>query len=178
MPPISRLGKQIAEVTEALRSIGASYALIGGLALAPYNVIRATQDVDLLTELEKAEALDSELIRLGYHCLHRSIDAGNYVRGDERVDLLYAYRPIARRLLAGAVELKTSLGDLRVISTEGLIGFKLQGLMNDPRRTQDLEDIRALLRANRARLDMAEVREYFRLFNRETLLDELLRDTV
>ena len=25
---------------------------------------------------------------------------------------------------------------LRVISTEGLIGFKLQGLVNDPRRTQ------------------------------------------
>ena len=47
--------------------------------------------------------------------------------------------------------------------------------MNYPRRTQDLEDIRALLRANRAALDMAQVREYFRLFEREPLLDELLR---
>ncbi len=177
MSAISRLGRQIAEVTEALRRVGASYALIGGLALAPYNVIRATQDVDLLTDLEKADEIDSELVELGYHCLHRSTDAANYVRGDERVDLLYAHRPIARRLLAGAVELKTSLGDLRVISTEGLIGFKLQGWVNDPRRTQDLEDIRALLRANRARMDMAEVREYFRLFNRESLLDEFLRDT-
>jgi hypothetical protein len=80
------------------------------------------------------------------------------------VDLLYAHRPIARRLLAGAAELKTSLGDLRVISMEGLIGFKLQGLVNNPRRTRDLEDIRALLRANRAGLDLAEVREYFHLF--------------
>ena len=44
--------------------------------------------------------------------------------------MLYAHRPIARRLLAGANELKTSLGDLRVISAEGLIGFKLQGLTN------------------------------------------------
>ncbi len=65
-------------------------------------------------------------------------------------------------------------GVLRVISTEGLIGFKLQGLVNDPRRTQDLEDIRALLRANRETLNMNEVREYFRLFEREPLLDELL----
>ena len=48
--------------------------------------------------------------------------------------------------------LKTVLGELRVVSAEGLIGFKLQGLANDPRRTQDLEDIRALLRANRSTL--------------------------
>ncbi len=177
MTPLSRLGKQIAEVTEALRRVGASYALIGGLALAPYNVIRATQDIDLLADFDKAEEIDAELVRLGYRCLHRSADAGNYLRGDERVDLLYAHRPIARRLLAGALELKTSLGDLRVISTEGLIAFKLQGLVNDARRTQDLEDIRALLRANRPRLDLVEVREYFRLFNRDSLLDELLRET-
>jgi hypothetical protein len=140
-------------------------------------VIRATQDVDLLTELEKADEIDAELLRLGYRCMHRTEDAGNYLRGDERVDLLYAHRPIARRLLEGAAEISTSLGQLRVVSTEGLIGFKLQGLVNDPRRRQDLEDIRALLRTNRARLDMDEVREYFRLFNRDDLLDELLQDT-
>jgi hypothetical protein len=46
--------------------------------------------------------------------------------------------------------------------------------VNDPRRTQDLEDIRALLRANRATLNMSEVWEYFRLFEREPLLEELL----
>jgi hypothetical protein len=87
---------------------------------------------------------------------------------------LFASRPIARRLLGDAVAQTTAFGVLRVISAEGLIGFKLQGLVNDPRRTQDLEDIRALMRANRATLDMLEVREYFRLFGREALLDELL----
>ena len=176
MTAISRLGRQIAEVTAALNAIGAQVALIGGLALASHKVVRATQDVDLLAEAERAEEIDAELGRLGYRCLHRSADAGNYVRGDERVDLLYASRPIARRLLADAEELQTSLGALRVVSAEGLIGFKLQALANDPRRTQDLEDIRALLRANRATLDMAETREYFRLFEREALLDELLRE--
>ncbi len=176
MAPVSRLGKQIAEITTALQLVGARYALIGGLALASHNVVRATQDVDLLTDIEKADDIEAELLKLGYHRLHRSDDAANYSRGDERVDLLYAQRPIARRLLAAADELKTSLGELRVISTEGLIGFKLQGLVNDPRRTQDLEDIRALLRANRAALDLTEVREYFHLFNRESLLDELLEE--
>ena len=176
MTAISRLGRQISEVTSSLANIGASYALIGGLALASHNVIRATQDVDLLVDLEYAEAIEVQLTKLGYRRVHRSGDAANYLRNDERVDLLYAHRPIARRLLAGARTLATSLGELRVISAEGLIGFKLQGLMNDPRRTQDLEDIRALLKANRKNLDIGQVREYFRLFDREPLLDDLLQD--
>ena len=174
--PLSRLGRQIAEAVAALNAIGARFALIGGLALASHKVVRATQDVDLLVEEEKADQIDAGIVKLGYRCLHRSADAANYARGDERIDFLYASRPVARQLLAAAAELKTDLGTLRVVSAEGLIGFKLQALVNDPHRTQDLEDIRALLRANRATLDMAEVRGYFRLFEREPLLDELLRE--
>ena len=174
--PLSRLGKQIAEVAAALHANGVGFALIGGLALASHKVIRATQDVDLLAEAERADDIDAQLTQLGYRCLHRSADAANYGRDDERVDFLYASRPIARHLLATARELKTALGDLRVVSAEGLIGFKLQALVNDPSRTRDLEDIRALLRANRGTLDTAELRRYFGLFDRDALLDELLRE--
>jgi hypothetical protein len=174
MASVSRLGKQIEEVVAALNAMGARFALIGGLALASHKVIRATQDVDLLTDADIADQIDAALTKLGYSCMHRSAEAANYLRGDERVDFLFASRPIARRLLTDAAEHTTLFGVLRVISTEGLIGFKLQGLVNDPRRTQDLEDIRALLRANRGTLDMNEVREYFRLFERESLLNELL----
>jgi len=174
---LSRLGKQVVEVVSVLNAMGARFALIGGLALALHKVIRATQDVDLLVDAENAEEIDRALTKLGYRCLYRSAEAGNYLRGDERIDLLYASRPIARRLLTGAAGHKTAFGELRAIGPEGLIGFKLQGWINDPRRTQDLEDIRALLRAHRATLDMAEVREYFRLFDREPLLDEFLHQT-
>jgi len=96
--------------------------------------------------------------------------------GRQIAEVAAALDAIGRRLLDDAEELKTSLGALHVVSAEGLIGFKLQALENDPRRTQDLEDIRALLRANRATLDMAQTREYFQLFQRESLLDELLRE--
>ena len=126
------------------------------------------------TDADLADEIHSALTAMGYACAHRSAEAANYLRGDERVDFLFASRPIARRLLADAAEHRTAFGVLRVISTEGLIGFKLQGLVNDPRRTQDLEDIRALLQANRAALNMDEVREYFRIFGREPLLAELL----
>lgn len=81
---------------------------------------------------------------------------------------------MARRLLANAAEHTTVMGELRVVSAEGLIGFKLQALVNNPSRARDLDDMRALLRAQRGRLNMPEVREYFALFGREELLDELL----
>ena len=44
MTASSSLGRQIAEVTEALGNAGIPCALIGGLALASYQVVRATQD--------------------------------------------------------------------------------------------------------------------------------------
>ena len=176
MTAASRLGRQIEEVVSALNDFGIRHALIGGLALAPHKVIRATRDVDLLTDAAHADAVDAELCRLGYRCLHRSDDAANYLRGDERVDFLFASRPAARHLLETAIEQPTPFGLLRVVSAEGLIAFKLQALVNNPRRTQDLEDIRALIRANRATLDMAAVGDYFKLFDREALLAEIIRD--
>jgi hypothetical protein len=78
--------------------------------------------------------------------------------------------------LSNAPELATAFGRLHVVSAEGLIAFKLQGWVNNPRRTQDLEDIRALLRANRDTIDLTEVREYFGLFGQEKLLDEMLNE--
>jgi predicted nucleotidyltransferase len=172
----SRLARQIEEVVGALNAAGVRFALIGGLALAAHKVVRATRDVDLLIDSRDADEVDRLLAKLGYQRLHRSADAGNHLRGDERVDLLYAGRAIARRLLTTAAERKTSFGLLRVVNAEGLIGFKLQGFVNDSRRTQDLEDIRALLRANKNTLDMKQVREYFRLFDRESLLEQLLHE--
>ena len=176
MPAVSRLGKQIVEAVAALNATSTRFALIGGLALAPYKVVRATQDIDLLIDADKADTIEAALLKLGYRCLHRSADAANYVRGDERIDFLFARRPIASGLLDDAIELDTALGKLRVVSAEGLIGFKLQAVVNDPQRTQDLEDIRALLRANRDVLNIEQVRRYFVLFQREFLLDELLRE--
>lgn len=171
---MSRLVDQIKQAVAAFVGCKTTPALIGGLALAAHRVVRATRDVDFLVDADDADRLHGILLDLGYRCVHRSEDAANYLRGDEGLDLLYAHRPIARRLLGEASERATALGTLRVISAEGLIGFKLQALANNPSRTRDLDDIRALLRAQRGKLNMAEVREYFALFNRTELLDDLL----
>lgn len=168
------LAEQIREALSMFARSDTQPALIGGLAVVAHQVVRATKDVDFLVAAEAADKVHDALLNLGYQCLYRSEDAANYVRGTEGLDLLYAHRPLARRLLTQATERETPLGRLRVISVEGLIGFKLQGFVNDATRTRDLDDIRALLQIHRASLDMDELREYFGLFNKPELLNELL----
>lgn len=171
-----RLVDQIREAAAAFTGLKTPPALIGGLALAAHNVVRATRDVDFLADADDGDRLHALLLELGYRCVHRSEDAANYLRDDEGLDLLYAHRPEARRLLAEAEEHDTGMGRLRVISVEGLIAFKLQGYVNDVARSRDLDDIRALLHSNAGSLDMSEVRRYFALFDRESLLDDIYAD--
>lgn len=174
---MGRLFDQIAQALAAFASREVSPALIGGLALAAHDVVRATQDVDFLLDAAESDRVNDILLGLGYRCIHRSEDAANYIRGDEGLDLLYAHRPISRQLLAQARERDTPMGRLRVVSAEGLIAFKLQGFVNDSTRTRDLDDIRSLLQAKGSALDMDEVERYFRLFDRQALFDELVADT-
>jgi hypothetical protein len=168
------LVEQIREALSMFVLVGTKPALIGGLAVVAHSVVRATQDVDFLLEAEAADKVHDALLKLGYQCIYRSDDAANYVRGTEGLDLLYAHRPLARRLLSQASERETPMGRLRVVSVEGLIGFKLQGYANDATRTRDLDDIRALMKVHSASLDMAQLLEYFALFNQEKLLNELI----
>lgn len=168
------LAEQIREALAMFARNDTEPALIGGLAVVAHRVVRATKDVDFLVEIEAAQRVHDALLDLGYQCLYRSENAANYVRATEGLDLLYAHRPLARRLLAQAEARDTPMGRMRIIGVEGLIGFKLQGYVNDPRRTRDLDDIRALLQAHRSSLNMEELHEYFSLFNNLNLLDELL----
>ena len=169
-----RLVEQLKEALAAFEREHIEPVLIGGLALAAHNVVRATRDIDFLVNADDGDRLHDLLLVLGYRCIHRSDDAANYLRNDEGLDVLYAHRPEALRLLHEATERDIGIGRLRVINAEGLIAFKLQGYVNDPNRSRDLDDIRQLLQANRASLDMQAVRRYFGLFEREPLLDELL----
>lgn len=173
---MSRLADQIREAVAAFTELAMPHALIGGLALAAHKVVRATRDVEFVVDADDADRVHDLTIRLGYRCVHRSADAANYLRGDEGLDFLYAHRPEARRLLLEADHRDSALGRVRVVSAEGLVGFKLQGYVNDPRRVQDLEDIRNLLRVNADQLDMREIRRYFAIFERESLLDDLLTE--
>ncbi|MDN5862158.1 MAG: nucleotidyltransferase family protein [Salinisphaera sp.] len=170
------MAEQIRQAVSAFGGCKTPPALIGGVALAAHQVVRATRDVDFLVEAADADHVDDILTQLGYQCRYRSSDAANYVRDDEGLDLIYARRPKARQMLADASSRDTGLGCLRVISAESLIGLKLQALVNNPSRGTDREDILSLLRTQRDRLNIEEVRSYFALFDRLEQLDEWLAE--
>ena len=157
-------------------------ALIGGFALPFHGVQRATGDVDFLAGAKGADALHEELIADGARCLHRSPDAANYAPGTSRlsaIDFIYARRERAREMLRRARPALLHGARLRVpvVDAEGLIGLKLQALVNAPSRTQDEADIRALLAARHGTLKLDILRDYYRLFDRERDLERLLAET-
>lgn len=154
---------------------GFRIALIGGFALPFHGVRRATGDVDFLVEADGADALHKALSAAGYETLHRSNDAANYRAPGTPligVDVLYARRPATLAML-GRAAIPQGGGDVPVVDVEGLIGLKLQALVNDPaRRRQDEADIVALLTLHLPSLDRALLDEYFALFDRQ---DDLRR---
>jgi hypothetical protein len=96
---MSSLLGQIKEALVFFAGLKTLPALVGGLALASHGVVRATRDVDFLIDADDADRLHDILPGLGCRCAHRSLDAANYLRGEDGFDVLYAHRPMARRLL-------------------------------------------------------------------------------
>ena len=151
---MSKLAEQIREALSMFARNDTEPALIGGLAVVAHHVVRATKDVDFLVEAEAADRVHDALLDLGYLCLYRSEDAANYVRAAEGLDLLYAHRPLARRLLAQASERETPMGRMRIISVEGLIGYR-----NSSMNFSDNTDAPAETALNRAGASAVLARE-------------------
>lgn len=166
---MSKLLDQMHEAARALAGCDPPAALIGGLALAAHDVPRATQDVDFLVSDADAERAHAALLDLGYRSVYRTENVANYRRGEEGVDLLFARRDASRRLLREAMPKATGIP---VISVEGLIGFKLQALVNAPERPHDRQDIDALVRRHRSTLDLVELRRFFDLFEQTELWEQ------
>jgi Nucleotidyl transferase AbiEii toxin, Type IV TA system len=164
-------------VRETAEKHGFRVALIGGFALPFHGVRRATGDVDFLIDAAGADALHDALTGAGYEALHRSADVANYraSRGPGvGVDVLYAHRaPTVAMLERAAV--RTGSVEIPVVDVEGLIGLKLQALVNDPRRRrQDEADIVQLLRSNLSTLNLPLLEEYFALFDEHDALARFL----
>lgn len=173
------LRRVLIEIHQALVGARIEHALIGGLALAAHGAPRATVDLDLLAEAERADDVDRLMRARGYTCLHRSAHVANYASADPasgRVDFLFATQAHGRAMLARSAPHEILGHPMRVVEASDLIGLKVQASSNDPaRRHLDLADIARLL-AGGAPLDLQRVREYFRLFDREKELDALLAE--
>ncbi len=172
--------RSITVVVSAARRVRQRAALIGGFALPFHGVQRATGDVDFLLEVGAADAVHAARLAAGARCVHRSEDAANYAATRPAlapVVLLYARRERALEMLRRARSKALRGGRLLVpvVDAEALIGLKLQAVANAPARwARDQADIEALCTANAGALNVALLRDYYRLFDREGELERLL----
>ena len=161
---------------------GVEVAISGGLALSTMGVFRFTKDIDFVVLEEWVEIVDRIMVEFAYEKQSFSTEEiVSYISPPKvfgQVDFLVARRKYSRAMLKRAREMSVLDGELtvKVLLPEDLIGLKLQAIVNDPKNRYgvDAPDIQRLLKLRGSSMDMNLVREYFRLFEKEDLLDEWL----
>ncbi|MDA0970520.1 MAG: hypothetical protein O3A60_08805 [Planctomycetota bacterium] len=165
--PTESLAGDLVTAVETLSEVfverGIEYALLGGLATMLRGRPRFTQDVDILLSVPQVAlpGLLDELIRRGF-----SLDADTVIRefvqhhmtafrfGVVRIDWLKPVLPLYAHALAAATSIPWTAGhSLRVLAAEGLIITKMVAF-----RPQDQEDIRTLIAASAAELNVELIR--------------------
>lgn len=154
------------------------FALIGAHALHFSGVTRTTTDIDFMVLLSRSDLVDQIMKKNLYSTLHKTDNVANYASEFAelgQVDFLYAHRKYALEILKRAESREIFEFKVKVIQPEDFIGLKVQSSSNDPQRYHgDMSDIEKVIKINRDTLDLSIVREYFRLFEREKELDEIL----
>jgi len=153
------------------------FAVIGGVAVAAYGMVRTTLDVDLVTSNNAQADLVEHLESRGYETIHRSTGYSNHVHEDPelgRVDIVYVGGPTGESLFAG-VRVVDGPGPhpIPVLRPEHLAAMKVFAIKNDPSRTHsELEDIRFLLTLEG--VNSEEIRHHFEKHGLEKLYAEIV----
>ena len=155
------------------------YALIGGFALGALGIARATMDLDFLVSRDALPQVDDIMRRRGYRLRFRSENVSQFAADSAslgQVDFLHAFRRTSTGMLERAAEVTVFDGSLRVrtLRPDDLVGLKVQALANDPRRERrDVADIELLAERYSGGMDWERIREYFALFGRLDLYEEM-----
>ena len=163
---------------------GVEFALSGGLALSTMGVFRLTRDIDFVALEDSMSAIEGIMTELGYErqdfSTEEIVSYFSPLTVYGQVDFLVARRKYTRAMLKRAPETSVFDDEFRVktLLPEDLIGLKVQALANDEKNRYpvDVPDIQQLLGLHKDRMDMELVREYFRIFEKEDLLDAWLAD--
>jgi predicted nucleotidyltransferase len=191
---MTQLESVLRSAVAALADAGASFALIGGLAISVRTEPRFTRDADLAVAVvndTEAEAVVRQLQTAGFGVIAlieqnvtgrlatvRLTPAAN--SDGAVVDLLFASSGVEPEIVAAAdaIEILPSL-TIPVARTGHLIALKLLA-RDDVERPQDIADLRALLRqASSDEMALARSAAYLmtsRGYNRGRDLDAALND--
>ena len=163
-------------VAKFLDEKGIRYAVIGGVAIASYGLVRSTEDLDFVVESTGQGAIIQFLESLGYKTLHRSTGYSNHLHSDPsmgRIDFVYVGGETGHKLFT---ESRLSRGpgesSIPLPKPEHLVALKVLAMKNDPSRIfQDMADIRFLV--SLPGVDSLEIRGYFERHGLQEQLDQL-----
>jgi uncharacterized protein YbcI len=160
------------------------FVLSGGLALTTMGIFRFTKDIDFLIYEESKDRVHRIMTDLGYRKQDFSsqeiISYFSPLKVLGQVDYLLARRKYTRAMMKRARRNPVFDGEFEVktLTPEDLIGLKIQAIFNDPnnRFIVDAPDIQQILQIHTNKMDMKLVREYFKIFDKEDLLDEWIEE--
>ena len=158
------------------------FVLSGGLALSTMNIFRFTKDIDFIILEKSRDKVHKIMIGLGYELQDFSsteiISYFSPLKVFGQVDFLLAKRKYTKEMIRRALLKDVFEGEFQVktLRIEDLIGLKIQAICNDPenRYLIDAPDIQRLLSLHKDTIDLEIIREYFKIFDKEALLDEWL----
>lgn len=143
--------EELRSLLEALRRAKIDYALCGGMALAAYGIIRATEDIDVMLELNSMGLLTEVAGSLGFKEFGKPLILHNgdvvihrYVKvfptTDEHLLLdVLLVSDETRSAWTSRIDVESEFGMISVISRSGMIQLKRLRASG-----QDLEDIQKL----------------------------------
>jgi predicted nucleotidyltransferase len=153
-----KLADALALLSRNLEALAAKFAVIGGLAASARGEVRFTRDIDVavvVTDDAEAERHVFALAQRGYAVLATVEQdttrrlATARLKDPEGVicDLVFSTSGIEREVVESAERLEVLPGvAVPTATAEALLAMKV--LAATPRRPRDLDDIRAILRAN------------------------------
>lgn len=150
--------------------------------MSTMDIFRFTKDIDFLIAEESRAAVNKIMTELGYEIQDFSTDEIlsylSPLKVFGQVDFLLARRKYTKAMMERASRQPVFGGKYQVktLMPEDLIGLKIQAIYNDSENRYhiDAPDIQRLLSLHRDKMDMALVREYFQIFDKEDLLHEWL----
>lgn len=188
-PALSRLQRLLTGASRELQTT-IDFALIGGLSVAAWGVVRATQDIDFLADSEPSPISDlnlrnrlkSYLERQRCHVEWRVGDYDDPVPlllrvelprsyGGLGADVLWAHKRWQRDALARSITVSLASRRVQVLHPEDLILLKL-----DAGGPQDLADVEGLLADPPAELNVTRLKETAARLRLGRMLEKCLRD--
>jgi hypothetical protein len=189
LPALISIHKLFAAASRTLHTT-INFALIGGLSVAAWGVVRATEDLDFMADCDPSPIGNQEIrVRLGGYLQRQKCQIEWRVgaqddpiplllrielppiRGGLSTDVLWAHKRWQRDALTRSIAVRLSRRRVRVLHPEDLILLKL-----DAGGPQDLIDVTGLLTDPPAQLDMTKLQKAARRLRLGRLLERCLSD--